>query len=194
MPRTRVLVLGVAILVSAQILPADDPDDSSAPLIAPGSLRVASAAIVPGFAVPSRVRPPEPVSPWIHATMPNDVRSRLEDGFRIAVKKIQTLPECRALFQSLGADPEEILSTGLYFPVRSHLKEKRACGRNVAISYVGSPTTFLCRDFARMSDERAAMYVIHEALHHAGLGERPLDPTAMTSREINAMVVEACGL
>jgi len=42
--------------------------------------------------------------------------------------------------------------------------------------------------------EQAAMVVIHEALHHAGLPERPHDKKAMTSGQINDMVREACGL
>ncbi|MCG6947754.1 MAG: hypothetical protein LJE93_02410 [Acidobacteria bacterium] len=45
-----------------------------------------------------------------------------------------------------------------------------------------------------LSDEQAAMVIIHEALHHAGLSEYPKDPDAMTSRAINGMVSEKCGL
>jgi hypothetical protein len=43
-------------------------------------------------------------------------------------------------------------------------------------------------------DEQAAMVIIHEALHHAGLSEYPQDPDGMTSRAINGMVMEQCGL
>jgi hypothetical protein len=46
---------------------------------------------------------------------------------------------------------------------------------------VGSPSTFVCRLFQRLGDERAAVVLIHEALHHAGLTEYPQDPEAMTS-------------
>jgi hypothetical protein len=136
----------------------------------------------------------EPIEPWIHGDMPDDMRSRLEAGFAIAVEKVQEVPECRALFEELGADAIETLSTGLYFPINSHRKEKAVCRGAMAFTNVGAAPTFVCRDFSRMSDERAAMYVVHEALHHAGLTEKPHDPGAMTSRAINRMVTDACKL
>lgn len=138
--------------------------------------------------------PAEPVAiePWIHGGMPEDMRARLEAGFAIAVEKVQEVPECRALFEELGADAIETLSTGLYFPINSHRKEKAVCRGAMAFTNVGAAPTFLCRDFSRMTDERAAMYVVHEALHHAGLTEKPHAPGAMTSRAINRMVTDAC--
>jgi len=132
------------------------------------------------------------VEPWIHGDMREDVRTRLEAGFDIAVQKVQEVSECNALFEELGADALETLSTGLYFPIASHRKEKAVCRGAVAFTNVGAAPTFLCREFSRMTDERAAMYVVHEALHHAGLTEKPLDPGAMTSRAINRMVTDAC--
>jgi hypothetical protein len=38
------------------------------------------------------------------------------------------------------------------------------------------------------------MVIVHEALHHAGLNEYPKDPDAMTSKQINGMVMKHCGL
>ena len=35
--------------------------------------------------------------------------------------------------------------------------------------------------------------LIHEALHHAGLTEQPMDPDGLTAREIDDMVGAACG-
>ena len=110
------------------------------------------------------------------------------------MKKVAEVPECRGLFEALGADAIETLRTGLYFPIASHRKEKAVCSRAVAYTNVGAAPTFLCRDFSRLSDDRAAMYVIHEALHHAGLTEKPHDQGAMTSRAINTMVTNACQL
>jgi hypothetical protein len=122
------------------------------------------------------------------------MKARLEAGFDLAVKKVADVPECRGLFEALGADAIETLRTGLYFPIGSHRKEKVVCSRAVAYTNVGAAPTFLCRDFSRLSDDRAAMYVIHEALHHAGLTEKPHDQGAMTSRAINTMVANACQL
>ena len=45
----------------------------------------------------------------------------------------------------------------------------------------------------RPAAETAAVAVIHEALHHAGLTEAPHDRLAMTSIEITEMVEDACG-
>ncbi len=73
--------------------------------------------------------------------------------------------------------------------------EVRVCQRSVpAFTYVGSPQTRLCRRFASMAPARAAVTVLHEALHGAGLTESPLNPDGMTPREIDHMVMEACGL
>jgi hypothetical protein len=137
---------------------------------------------------------PAEIEPWIHGGMPDGMRTRLESGFELAVSRVREVPECRALFTDLGADALETLRTGLYFPIGSHRKEKAVCGRAVAYTNVGAAPTFLCRQFAKLSDKRAAMFVIHEALHHAGLPEQPHDRTAMTSREINTMVTNACQL
>jgi hypothetical protein len=134
------------------------------------------------------------IEPWIHGGLPVDVKERVAAGFAIAVRKVQDVPECRGLFDELGADALETLRTGLYLPITSHRKEKAVCKGAMAFTNVGAASTFLCRDFSRMSDERAAMYVIHEALHHAGLTEQPHDPGAMTSRAINRMVTNACKL
>ena len=37
------------------------------------------------------------------------------------------------------------------------------------------------------------MTLLHEALHHAGLTEKPADPDGMTAREIDGMVNNVCG-
>jgi hypothetical protein len=66
------------------------------------------------------------------------------------------------------------------------------CERGYAATIVGAPSTFVCRNFQHLSDERAALVLIHEALHHAGLTEYPQDPEAMTSARINRMVDKSC--
>ena len=124
-------------------------------------------------------------------------------GFELAIERVRGVEACGELFASLGADAVETLATGLYFPVDSYRRELEICGRNVAansrgadnLAYttVGGAPTFLCRHFARVSTETAAVAVIHEALHHAGLPERPHDRLAMSSTEITEMVREACG-
>jgi len=165
-----------------------------------------AAAAMPA-AAPARgdsLPPPEQrIRPWVHPATPEAVRARLEAGFALALDRLRELPACRALFERLGADAFATLASGLYFPVDSYRREVEVCGRNLAASSrgaenlayttVGGAPTFLCRHFARVSTETAAVAVIHEALHHAGLTEWPADRLAMTSAEITAMVEAACG-
>ena len=103
----------------------------------------------------------------------------------------------------MGADPIQILATGLYFQVESYHREIELCGRdmsansrgaeNLSYTKVGGTPTWICRHFASVSDEMASITVIHEALHHAGLTESPVDKTAMSSVEITEMVMSKCG-
>jgi hypothetical protein len=44
-----------------------------------------------------------------------------------------------------------------------------------------------------LDTDKAALVLLHEALHFAGLTEQPHDPRAMTSSEINDMVKDRCG-
>ena len=69
------------------------------------------------------------------------------------------------------------------------------CSEGVAAyTSVGSPRTVLCPAFASLSTSGAARILIHEALHFAGLGEKPADPKAPESYEINQIVTASCGL
>ena len=81
----------------------------------------------------------------------------------------------------------------LYIPVASYNRKDGICRRAAAYTKVGARSTFICPEFSRISDERAAMFVIHEALHHAGLTENPQDRRGMTSLAINSMVGRSCG-
>ena len=129
--------------------------------------------------------------------------SRQIAGFRLAVERVREIPACAGLFARLGADPVDTLTTGLYLPPHSYLHEIVVCGRdpisdsrgaeNLSYTVVGGSPTWICRNFARVSNETAAITVIHEALHHAGMTEWPSDRLAMTSEEITRMVKKACG-
>ena len=162
--------------------------------IAPAA--VAAASVVNG--VDKNVT----VEPWIHHSMPSRVSGKLEAGFELAVERVREVESCGDLFAALGADGLEMLATGLYLPVDSYRREVAVCGRNsaansrgaenLAYTNVGGAPTWICRHFARVSTETAAIAVIHEALHHAGLAEKPHDRMAMSSVEITEMVKIAC--
>lgn len=131
-------------------------------------------------------------TPWIHAQAGPGVRARIQSAFAIAVARVRDDPECRALFSRLGRDGVEMLRTTLYFQVPHSFEGISICERGDAATIVGSPSTFVCRHFQRLGDEQAAVVLIHEALHHAGLTEYPQDPEAMTSARITRMVEKSC--
>ncbi len=132
------------------------------------------------------------VQPWISGAMPQSTRDKLVTAFELAVARVQQVEECRALFTELGADPVLALATTLYEPAGPY-KETTTCRRALAFTYVGAAPTRLCRRFGFLSDDEAGMVVVHEALHHAGLTERPADREAMSAGAINVMVRKACG-
>ena len=133
------------------------------------------------------------IEPWIHPSMPDSVRNKLEVAFQLALGRVATSRQCANLFVQLGADPFETLKTGLYFPANA-VRESSVCGRSFAQTNVGTAPTWICRRITSYSDEQIAMVIIHEALHHAGLPEKPYDKKAMTSGQINDMVCDACDL
>ena len=132
-------------------------------------------------------------TPWISSQVPPPVRSRIEESFELARQRLSEAPECRDLFADLGAEGLQMLSTTLYYPA-SAAHEKKLCGRAWGYTTVGSAPTFLCRKFSRISEKKGATILIHEALHHAGMGEWPNDRKGLTSKAINSLVEDACGL
>ena len=194
--RTRQLsVLFVAVTVSslgAQLAAAADPEVTA--IVAEAETEAMGAAVAsPGSAAVTAILEMSAVEPWIHHRMPRKAREKLEAAFDLALQRVREVPECGELFAKLGADGVEMLSTTLYFPIGSPTKEVEMCGTADAFTYVGEAPTFLCRKFYRLTVERAAMVVVHEALHHAGLTEWPSDPEGMKSIAINQVVSESCG-
>jgi hypothetical protein len=122
------------------------------------------------------------------------VEKKLREAFDLAADRISRKPSCASLFARLNADGLEMLTRTLYLPA-SERSELKVCGRSTrAYTEVGESVTKVCRRFSALSDEMAAVILIHEALHFAGLDERPHDPDAeMTPAQINTMVERSCG-
>ena len=133
------------------------------------------------------------VRAWIHPKMSAEVTEKLQAAVRLAAERIEEVEECGELFSELGADGRTTLKNAIYLPVNHYNRRTGICRRAVIYTYVRARPTFVCPEFSELSDERAAMFVVHEALHGAGLTEKPLDPRARTSLEINAMVSRKCG-
>jgi hypothetical protein len=135
------------------------------------------------------------IQPWIHTRMNDGLRSRVEAAYEIAAQRVQEVESCSRLFAELGADAVQILGGSYYWPVISYRDAKQLCnGRNAAFTTVGSPMVFVCDEFERLSYQDAATIIIHEALHTAGLKERPQyrGIGVKTSREISSMVAKNC--
>jgi hypothetical protein len=154
-----------------------------------GSLVAWSAEPTPGAAVASAAAVP---GPRVIGELPTMVRYRLDRAFPIAVERLREVASCRELFAGLGADGLEKLARTIYLPPQPG--EGRTCrGRVTAFTGVGQPHTRLCPAFADLSTDQAVTIVLHEALHFAGLDERPHDPRGLTPLQINRMVESACG-
>ncbi len=133
--------------------------------------------------------------PRIDAGVSDNIRERLVSSFQVAVERVREVPECREMFNQLGADGIDTIAKIYFTPIGIYGARANVCNGSVAYTLVGGgPTTWLCREFSRLTEKQAAMIIIHEALHHAGLTERPKDPKGMTSAGINRMVSKRCGL
>jgi hypothetical protein len=122
------------------------------------------------------------------------VRKQLVAGYRVALRKVREVESCQGLFAELGEDGVRMLSATIYLQAKYDW-EHRVCDRGaVAHTFVGAPQTRLCDDFGKLDRNTAAVLLIHEALHHAGLGERPRDPDGPTPFQINRMVSKNCRL
>ncbi len=132
--------------------------------------------------------------PRLNGALPFDVTRKLLGGFPLALERVRELASCRGLFEPLVVSGVERLSTTLYTPENAK-RTNDSCDKGaMAYTYVGSPVTHLCAGFGKLSREQAAIVLIHEALHFAGLPEAPSTPDALTSRQINRLVQKACGL
>lgn len=159
--------------------------------IVEASARVSPAVVTAAVAIPSGGIE-TPVSPFIHPKFSSGARQKLQTAVRIAADRIEEVEECGELFARFGADGKETLARTLYFPVSAQNRKDGLCRKSAAYTNVGGRSTFVCEEFSRLSDERAAMFLVHEALHNAGLSEKPLDRRGMTSLEINTMVGKTC--
>jgi hypothetical protein len=135
------------------------------------------------------------LEPAVEGRIPAKVRFVLSSAYSIALSRLHHVESCAGLFSALGADGLEQLS-GSVFLLASPEQEQRICrGRKSdAFTQVGGTRVGLCVGFTRLTRLEAAVRLIHEALHHAGMTEKPVDPAALSSREINQLVKASCEL
>jgi len=133
------------------------------------------------------------LEPWIGKKLPPRTRRSLTAAFELAVQRLRNRPECQRLFDDLGADGLEELAKSFYYGVALP-REQTICRRTSAFTQVGGRVTRLCSSFSRLRQNQAAVVLIHEALHQAGMSEKPLDPKALDSAQINQLVSDRCAL
>jgi len=115
-------------------------------------------------------------------------------AFGTAAKKVQKEESCRALFNDLDLEGIEALRRTYYEPA-AMLSDISLCNRGaVALTGLHGRRTRLCGSFRSHSRRDQVAFLIHEALHIAGLSEKPIDPGGMTPHEITQSVKLACGL
>jgi hypothetical protein len=131
--------------------------------------------------------------PTLHGSFSASVIDVLSEGFILALDRVRHAPACRTLFENFAVSGNERLISTFYSPPRAELTHTSCDEGALAFTHVGSPVTHLCQQFGTLSPEEAAVVLIHEALHFAGMPEAPSTEGAMTSHEISVLVHGVCG-
>ncbi len=132
--------------------------------------------------------------PVLHPGLSPGIASRLDTAIPVALQHLRDNPSCRALVASFGVDGEAKLNSSSYYPAGARHRRRHCRRGSLAVTTVGSSAVGLCPRFARLSDKRAAIILIHEALHFAGQTEYPSDSRATDGRGITKMVMKSCRL
>lgn len=170
----------------------------------PGLLACAAIAAAlllwPSVAVPESAGAPA-ASEWraetaMRGRFPARLRFQVISALEKADRRLQILPECGRLFSRLGADGGQALRSSA-FALAASEHESAICRRRRAAAFttVHGTVTHLCEvRFSKLTVEQAAVILLHEALHQAGMSEWPHDPEGLTSAEINLLVRRSCAL
>jgi hypothetical protein len=176
----------------SMVIPRTGTDQSSGPtLVAAGERGAARFDMVWSLAGRGRSAPIS--RPKLKDMLPGSVEEVLFEAHPVALQRVRELPACRTLFEELVVSGNQMLSETFYAPPSAARTDDSCDFGALAYTHVGSPVTHLCAGFGRLTTDEAAIVLIHEALHYAGLEEAPFYEGALTSTEINLMVYSACG-
>lgn len=145
-----------------------------------------------GSAESDLTAPLRSVLPKVSGQLPAPLWSKLGSAFRVAQEKIRTIPSCSGLFTSRGSDGLGLLTRARFAGATSEWDHTACAGSAVATTEIGGRQIRLCPRFESLSVHAAALILIHETLHTAGMSEKPPDPSALTSAEINELVKASC--
>jgi hypothetical protein len=150
------------------------------------------AAAAQGDASRATLRQATKRGPALAGKPTRNVLAQLQKGYRSALRRVYHVERCQELFSRLGADGLEVLQ-GTTYVVASSEWEKTICEDAEAFTTVNGSQVTLCGGFGWISDRDAAIVLLHEALHNAGLTEQPSDPDGPTPEQIDRMVEVHCG-
>jgi len=193
-PGEVLMAARLALLCAAYLVAMNTSVWASDAIESDGSSAIVAAAAAVVSAVPADGGTPAICEPTISSKVSVKNRRKILDAFDVAVERVQDVAECRELFTELGADGMKALDMVVFLPIGKAQARGGVCRGSSAYTLVGGGPIWVCRDFSSLSDIQAAMVIIHEALHHAGLNEYPHDPDGMTAGDINRMVMKECGL
>lgn len=136
---------------------------------------------------------PAPGHPTVHGNLLAPVQRELTLAFRLAEAEVRDNPACSALFARYHADGARILAAVEFDAATIELLGE-PCSRTgvAAFTTVSGRRIWLCPHFGDLKVPAAAMILIHEALHAAGLSERPADPRGLLPFAINRLVAASC--
>lgn len=115
---------------------------------------------------------------------------------RLALGRLTERRECRSLFEDLGHSGERIVARAT-FRLADTRERSEICRRRKAIMFTtmhGSEIVVCYYNFVAQPLRSQAAILLHEALHHAGLSEQPLDPQGLTPQAITRLVERHCNL
>jgi hypothetical protein len=132
----------------------------------------------------------------LHSAGPLTMRTagNLVTGHSLAIERTRGVPACAALFEEYAASGVEMMAHTFYVAPSAVERREFCVGGVTAFTQVGSRVTRLCPVFGDVHRRTAALTLIHEALHSAGMTESPSTAGALTPSEINHLVKMACGL
>jgi hypothetical protein len=186
--RTMITMLAAGHLLAATAQAADTVDVVASNAAVPAATTTALGARSTDAGTETICRP------TISTKVSVKNRKKISDAFELALERVREVPECRELFARFDAEGKATLGRVIFLPIGRAQARGDVCRGVSAYTMVGGGPVRVCREFSRLSDSQAAMVIIHEALHHAGLTEYPQDPGGMTSNQIHGMVAERCGL
>jgi len=135
---------------------------------------------------------PLSASPRVYGRLSDRSARNIRLGYRLALQMVHPASACSALFEPFHAAAVESLASALYAAPTDREVTRICVGGVAAFTLVGSRVTKLCPEFGNLHPREAALTLIHETLHSAGMPESPSTPSALTSQEINALVGGAC--